>query len=280
MASVPLSPLAAVRSRRPRAAWPTALFFILLLVGAAAGAQSSRHQARVVEAWPRGPEVILAADQKLYVRIDYRTDSMTRIFVQPYLDGEPVQAWTSPSPRYEGQGETVAWVAFTEPGRRADEIRVFVGNSRRALADRFRVEASSRAIANDPGQAPEWVGRLETQLEAQTGGPQPAPGHDAGGGGAATGLMAGVVALFVLAVGMSIHAVRHWQGRWRIAAAVPVAGLGVFTAGLLLVALFNPSSLGLLPFVVLMGAGPAAAYMVVLVAARRMLRAGRTNHGR
>src|SRR3546814_3000121 len=60
---------------------------------------------------------------------------------------------------------------------------------------------------------------------------------------------------------------RRWRGGWRIAAAIPMVGMVLFVAFLLLTAVFNPDSLGLLPFVVLMAAVPCSFAIVVLFVA-------------
>ena len=239
---------------------------LLLLLPAAAPAQTD-HRVEVLETYPPGPQVVLGPGEKFHVRVAWSTSSMTRIFLRPYRDGREVRALNSPSPRYDrGSGETAVWFSFAGPDDSVDEIRLFVGNSGHRLGARHAVDVRSGAVVARP-PAPAWVAELESSVLEATGGPSAPPTNpDERWFNAFLPAVAGL-ALFGLAA--PVWGVVRWRGRWRIAAAVPMAGMGLFAAFLLLTALFDPGSLGLLPLVVLLAAVPSSLFMVVLFLARR-----------
>lgn len=235
----------------------------------------ARHEVEVLETYPPGDRVELGPGQEFHLRIAYSTDPFARIFARPYLDGRRVYANTSPSPAYRGKGETTAWFSFTDADDSADEIRIFVGNSsglkKPALVYQVSIVGSDTAGAAPP--APVWVATLKDSVEAATGGPQQPMTR-----GDKVGLNAFMIAVFGLALfGLvaPIWCFRRWQGGWRIAAAIPMVGMGLFVAFLLLTAVFNPGSLGLLPFVVLMAAVPCSIAIVVLFLVRKFTGADR-----
>src|SRR3546814_6779110 len=87
--------------------------------------------------------------------------------------------------------------------------------------------------------------------------------------------MATVFGLALFGLVAPIWCFRRWRGGWRIAAAIPMVGMVLFVAFLLLTAVFNPDSLGLLPLVVLMAAVPCSVAIVVLFVARKLTGADR-----
>src|SRR3546814_15021715 len=87
--------------------------------------------------------------------------------------------------------------------------------------------------------------------------------------------MATVFGLALFGLVAPIWCFRRWRGGWRIAAAIPMVGMVLFVAFLLLTAVFNPDSLGLLPLVVLMAAVPCSVDIVVLFVARKLTGAAR-----
>lgn len=246
------------------------LLLLLLLSAASASAPANaEHRVEVLETYPPGSQVTLGPGEKFYLRIAWSTDSMTRIHARPYLDGDVVQAWTSPSPRYDqGSGETAAWFSYGDSDDSADEVRIFVGNSKSRLAavHRVSVSAGTEPVARPP--APAWVATLEDQVVEATGGPQEPP--TAAEKRWFDGFMLAVAGLALFGLLAPAWGVLRWRGRWRIAAAVPMAGMGLFTVFLLLTAVFNPGSLNLLPLVVLMAAVPASLFMAILFLARRL----------
>lgn len=244
---------------------------LLLLLSAAAAPAHAGHEVEVLDTYPPGRTVTLGPGEKFYVRIAWSTDSMTRIFARPYLDGREVDAINSPSPRYEGSGETAAWFSLPDPDDRVDEIRIFVGNSKHRLGTVHKVSVASGTSTTAP--APAWVAALEDQVVGATGGPQPEPTAAEERG--FTGFMLAVAGLAVFGLVAPIWGFRRWHGRWRIAAAIPMAGMFLFVAFLLLTAVFDPGSLGLLPFVVLMAAVPSSLFMAILFIARRLAGAHR-----
>lgn len=247
---------------------------LLLLLSAACVPAHAAHEVEVLDTYPPGRHVTLGPGEKFYVRIAWSTDTMTRIHARPYLDGREVRAWTSPSPRYDqGSGETAAWFSFTGKHDRVDEIRLFVGNSKTRLGAVHEVSIESGASAAARPPAPAWVAELESRVVEATGGPQepPTASEERWFGG----FMLVVAALAVFGLVAPIWGFKRWRGRWRIAAAIPMAGMGLFVVFLLLTAVFDPGSLGLLPFVVLMAAVPSSLFMAILFIARRLTGAHR-----
>lgn len=246
------------------------LLALLVAVGAMAAqpGQAAQHVVEVVDAHPAGTHVRLAAGEKFYLRIAYATDSMTRIFARPYRHGSEVAALNSPSSRYEGSGETVVWFSFIDAEDSADEIRLFVGNSKRRLGAVHKVFVTGGG--RSAGQVPDWVGELETAVIEATGGPQPLPEVEDERWLARFMLV--VVGLTLFALFVPLWAFLRWQGRWKIAAAIPLLGIVLLLVLLSLLALFDPGALNLLPLVVLLGALPASLFMVVLLLVRRLTR--------
>lgn len=247
---------------------------LLLLLTAIGVPAHAEHKVEVLDTYPPGGNVTLGPGEKFYVRIAWSTDSMTRIHARPYLEGKEVRAWTSPSPRYDqGSGETAAWFSFTGKRDRVDEIRLFVGNSKARLGAVHKVSVESSASATARPPAPAWVAELESRVVEATGGPQEPPTASEMRG--FTGFMLVVAGLAVFGLVAPIWGFKRWHGRWRIAAAIPMVGMGLFVAFLLLTAVFDPGSLGLLPFVVLMAAVPSSLFMAILFIARRLTGAHR-----
>src|SRR5690606_4430176 len=150
-----------------------ALLLLLLLV--AVSPACAGHVVEVLETYPPGRDVTLGPGEKFYVRVAWSTDSMTRIFLRPYRDGDEVRALNSPSPRYDrGSGETVAWFSFTDADDSVDEIRLFVGNSKHGLVAARAGTVRSGAVTTRPS-APAWVAELETAVVEATGGPHEPP---------------------------------------------------------------------------------------------------------
>ncbi|MFC3714768.1 hypothetical protein ACFONC_01170 [Luteimonas soli] len=233
------------------------------------------HEVEVLETYPPGDRVELGPGQEFHLRIAYSTDPVARIFVRPYLDGREIFSDGSPSPAYRGEGETSAWFSFKGIGDSADEVRVFIGNSsglkKPALV--YPVSIASVPAADAPPPAPAWVATLKDGVVAATGGPQQPMTQ-----GDKIGMSVFMVVVFGLALfGLVAPAwcFRRWHGGWRIAAAIPMVGMGLFVVFLLLTAVFDPGSLGLLPFVVLMGAVPCSVAIIVLFLVRKFTGADR-----
>lgn len=238
---------------------------LLLLLPAIAPAQTD-HRVEVLETYPPGRHVTLGPGEKFHVRVAWSTSSMTRIFLRPYRDGKEVRALNSPSPRYDrGSGETVVWFSFTDADDSVDEVRLFVGNSRHRVAATHAVSVRSGAATARP-PAPAWVAELESGVIEATGGPHEPP--TAVDQRWFKRFMLTVAGLALFGLVAPVWGFVRWRGRWKIAAAVPMVGMGLFVVFLLLTALFDPGSLGLLPLVVLMAAVPSSLFMVVLFLAR------------
>lgn len=243
------------------------LLTLLLLLAVVSPARAG-HVVEVLETYPPGRDVTLGPGEKFYLRIAWSTDSMTRIFLRPYRDGEEVRTLNSPSPRYDnGSGETVAWFSFTDADDSVDELRLFVGNSKHRLAATHAVTVRS-GVATARPPAPAWVAELETVVVEATGGPHEPPSDADQRWFKRFMLTVAGLALFGLLA--PVWGVLRWRGRWRIAAAVPMVGMGLFVVFLLLTAVFNLDSLNLLPLVVLIAAVPSSLFMAILFVARKL----------
>lgn len=252
-----------------RLLWP---WLALVSMAAQAG-----HQVDVLATFPPGEDVVLGPQQAFHLRIGYATDSITRIHARPYFKGREVDALNSPSPGYRGSGETAAWFTLADADDEVDEVRIFTGNSGRvtrrppALIHRVAIRSTRGPVAERT--VPAWVASLEESVIAQTGGP-PQPES----AGEIVGVNAFLLVVFASAVFGFVAPVwcfRRWRGRWRIAAAIPMVGMALFVAFLLVAALFDSGSLNLLPFVVLMAALPSSLFIVLLFLARKWSGAAR-----
>ena len=233
-------------------------------------AAQSGHQVEVLDTWPAGEAVTVGPGEPFHLRIAWSTDSMTRIFARPYYRGKEVPALNSPSPSYRGSGETSVWFTLSKRNGQVDEVRLFTGNGGKVtrrpptLTHRVSISGSTTALSATP--APEWVARLQADVESATGGPQEPTGSadDAW----MRGFMLLVLALTLCGFLLPIWCVWRWRGRWRIAAAIPLLGMGLLVLMLLSAAVFAPGSLGLFPLTLLLAAICSSLVTMLLVVAR------------
>jgi hypothetical protein len=255
------------------------LAFCLLALGWAAAA-SARPEVRVLETYPAGQSVTLASNQTFYLRLGYSSDKPVGIWLTPYFHGKEASAGMSPSPRYSGTGEALAWFFLNQPGQRVDEIRIRAGDGgyRMPVVATYRVNVEQGSFQLDPSSPwaptePPWVATMreqsKQQVEAQM---QAAAAADTGSGGAAfLGVfMLGVAALGLAGLALPLLALRRWDGGWRLAALVPVAIVAFVIARIVVDTAGDPTSHNLWPFEVLIAGLASLAVTGVLALARRL----------
>ena len=233
----------------------------------------SQHRAEIVEQYPQGEEVLLQSNEKLYFRIEYSTPSMTQIFIRPYYKGEEVQnVSNSPSPIYKENGETIAWFSFPNKVERVDEVRVWVGNSKRVLSQRYPVSVlpsltdDTTSPRDTLENTPKWVKEMQQKVFDATGGePQPLTNEDEY---SLFGFMAFMWAVALFGILAPLWGVKKWNGGYRKLAFVPLVWMGLFVSFMLITALIDHASLGLWPFTVILASLPSGAMMIVLFVVR------------
>lgn len=135
----------------------------LLLLAAALGLAGQARAAptvRVLDTWPAGDRVTLARNQDFNLRLAYSSDQPVGISVRPYFRGEPADAGTSPSPRYTGDGEMLAWFFPMQPGAEVDEIRITAGDGRvqsTPVVATYRVHVVGGSEASAGEAPPAWM---------------------------------------------------------------------------------------------------------------------------
>jgi hypothetical protein len=226
---------------------------------------ASPHTVQILEVYPAGDTVTLAPQDRVFVRLHYNTPSQTRLFVVPYYNGRPVPAFSDLSPTYTGSGEAVLWFSLS-PGDRIDQVRVFVGNSHRVLADTRAVSMLALEFSEEGSSAhrvpPSWVPAL------------PPADHNASsrsGEALVTVLMLAAFSLATFALFAPLWGLLRWQGRWRQAMMVPFVVMWGFVLLLALQALVDASTLGLLPLVILLVAAPCALFVTVVMIAHAVV---------
>lgn len=239
---------------------------------------------RVLETYPAGQSVTLPRGEHFNLRLSYDTGQPIGIWIKPYFRGKEVPAGTSPSPRYTGKGEALAWFFFLEPGQQADEIRIRAGNGSREMpvVATYRVQVtggSSRARASASPWAPtppDWVASLQRQADRQIMEAAAASQAGAGAGSAVFlgGFMLLVAALCLAGLAAPAWAMRRWQGGWRLAAAAPAALLGFVILRIVVGTAIDPTSHNLWPFEILMTGIACLGIIGVLAILRRALGVG------
>lgn len=233
---------------------------------------------QVVATDPAGSEVTLGRNQDFYLRLHYQADRPLRIWVRPYFQDTPVQAGTNPSRLYPaGSGEALGWFFLFRPGTRVDEVRISAGNGSRAgtrVVATYPVEILGGNLPDEGQTRPDWVDRLkafdaaaqEAGVARQRGEP-PAAGETAALGG----LVLGALALGGAGLVAPWWGVWRWRGGWRIAAGGPAGLMAFVLLRLLFGVAEDPSSHNLWPFELLLAGVFNTAFMLILVATRKIL---------
>ncbi len=257
---------------------PLALRIVLaaLVLSSAARADT---QVRLLETSPAGPDLAVAPNQNVYLRVGYATDAPVKIWVRPYLRGQPAAAGSSPSPSYSGRGELLAWFFLMQDAGEVDEVRVTAGDGSvdgtRAIATwPLHVRASRGAPM--PATEPEWVGTLRAQAQAAVqearAAAAAAPRATSGLGDAVLlgGFFLGVPVLGLFGLIGPLWGLWRWRGGWRVAAALPAAAMGFVLLRILVDTARDPTAHNLWPFEVLMVGGVSSVAMAALLLARRL----------
>ena len=257
------------------------LLSLVLTISGWSGMAHAAPAIQVLDTYPAGEAVTLPQGRNFNLRLSYDTDKPVGIWITPYFRGKEVPAGTSPSPRYTGKGETLAWFFFLEPGQQADEIRIRAGNGSREMpvVATYRVQVtggSSPARASASPWAPtepEWVDALQRRIDRQVEAAALASQTEARPGDAffLGGFMLLVAALCLTGLAAPVWAMRRWRGGWRLAAAAPAALLGLVILNIAVGTAIDPTSHNLWPFEVAMAGMACLGIIAVLAILRRVL---------
>ncbi len=246
-----------------------------LAVTALSAAAHAATEVRVLETYPEARDVALANGQTFYLRLGYTTDEPVHIWVRPFFDGREVRAGSNPSRTYTGSGEALGWFFLMEPGQQVDEVRIRVGDgspdgTHFIAAYPIRISGSARPAA--AASEPAWVvslrqenERLQREEYAQRMSTPPGAGETLFFGG----FMLAVLALGIAGVGAPLWALRHWQGGWRLAAAVPAVMIGFVVLRIVVGVADDPTSHNLWPFEILQVGALSLVVIGVLLAVRK-----------
>jgi hypothetical protein len=195
-----------------------------------------------------------------------------------------VPAGTSPSIRYTGKGEALAWFFLDKPGQQVDEIRIEAGNGARQMpvVATYRVDVTQGTARIDPNSPwapsdPSWVSTMreqsKRQMEAQFQARMDASQDDVGAGGLAFlgGFMLLVGALGIGGLVFPLLALWRWQGGWKLAAAVPAGIVGFVILRIVVDTAADPTSHNLWPLEVLIAGFASLAIVGALALARRFV---------
>jgi len=253
----------------------------LLCLGVAATAARAETVVEVLEADPAGSEVTLGGGQNYHLRLRYSTDAPTQIWVHPLLRGEPVAAGTSPSRVYTGTGEALAWFFLMRPGLEVDAVRIDAGDGTRAGTHPVatwpvHVVSSAEPAAERP--LPAWVDALRQRDEtAQRAARKAAAATPPSAGDTLifTGFLFAMLALGVLGVVAPVWAVARFAGLWKLAAALPLAGMAFVILRIIVDTRRDPTSHNLWPFEILMAGVASIGAVFSLAIVRRATAAKR-----
>ncbi|MFN3310460.1 MAG: hypothetical protein ACK40R_02005 [Thermomonas sp.] len=225
--------------------------------------------------FPPGPAIRVPPNQAVYLRIGYSAPAPVHLWARPYFRGRPVEAGSSPSLQYSGDGETLGFFFLFKPGQ-VDEVRVTAGDGRPASTPeiaRWPLPVAVEAGAPAPGPAPDWVAALRAQeharaeqLRAQAAQVPPSAGSMA----LVSGFMLLVLGLAVAGIGWPLWALWRWRGGWRWLAAVPAAAVAFVLLRIVLDTARDPTSHNLWPFELVMVAGASLVAMLALALVRRL----------
>lgn len=229
----------------------------------------------VLETFPADTQVRLPSGQNYYLRLQYDTDSSTRIWARPYLRGKPARAGSNPSFSYPaGRGEALGWFFLMEPGDAVDEIRITGGDgspggTRTLLSIPVDIVGTRADDASPPEEA-DWVVQMRAdEVERRTSEMQQAARESSGGNGIVYAFMGVMLLLLVAGVAWPIRALRRWRGGWRLAALAPLVAMGFVVLRIVVGVSRDPTSHNLWPFEIIYVAFTSIAAMTVLGLMRR-----------
>jgi hypothetical protein len=250
----------------------------LLMTAAAAGGAVAQDapSVRVLATDPPGDVVTLGRNQNFYLLLDYRLAQPAHLWVRPYFEGEEVIAGSNPSNTYEGSGRALGWFFLMQPGDRVDEIRIRAGDGTSSGTHDVATYPVQVTGGDQPAAAhaaPAWVAELRARDQAvqraayeQQMRTPPAAGDVALFGG----FMLLMLALGILGMAGPAWGVWRWHGAWRLAAAVPAAGMAFVVLRVMADTARDPTSHNLWPFEILQAGALSCVVMALLFAMRRI----------
>ena len=248
---------------------------IVLSVLAAAPAYAGTT-VRLLETYPPEGDIEVAPNQNVYLRIAYATDSPTRIWVRPYLHGQPAPAGSSPSPSYSGRGELLGWFFLMQDAGEVDEVRVTAGDgsvdSTRPIAT-WPLHVRARRAASAPAPEPEWVTTLRAQAQAAArearvaAASAPRSASSLGDAVLLGGFFLAVPVLGIFGLLAPLWGLWRWRGGWRLAAAIPAVAMGFVVLRILVDTARDPTAHNLWPFEILMVGGVSSLVILALIVA-------------
>jgi hypothetical protein len=237
----------------------------------------AESSARILETSP-GADAVLGRNASFYVRIAYRSDEPVNLWARPYLNGEAVEkAMSNASAKYSGEGEALGWFALIEPGQ-VDEVRILAGGGkpyREWELARQRVELIWTTAGASADRPAPWVAQLKAAADAQMREDAQHRANEPVSVGASvlfSGFMLLMAALGLAGIGVPLWSVWKWRGGWRIAAAIPAAGVVFVVLRIVIDTARDPTSHNLWPFEILMAGTGALLYIGVLALVRRLRR--------
>ena len=248
------------------------LLWVLVVLGFGPLQQAfAATRVEVLDTHPRGDQVTLGPNQNFSLRLAYATDVPAGIWIQPYYRGKRVMAGTSPSPRYTGSGETIAWFFLMPQAEQVDEIRITAGDGgleSTPVVATYRVHVVRSSAAPAAEAPPPWVAELTAQARAAQ--PAAMEAHRK----ASPPSIKDVAVAHFLVVGMMVVGFAgliapvwqffRWRGGWRLAAAIPAAVAAFVVLRIAVDVSRDPTSHNLWPFEVLItGAGCGVAALVL-----------------
>ena len=174
-------------------------------------------------------------------------------------------------------GEVLGWFFLSEQDAQVDEVQITAGDGSpdgTALVANYPVAVIGTRNPVPETAAPAWLGELRQQeLVAQRAAYEEAMNTppDATSILLFNGFMLVMFACGILGLVGPAWCIWHWQGGWRLAAAVPGTIMAFFVLRLLFDAARDPTSHNLWPFEVLMVGGLSTVIIGILLVARRLL---------
>jgi hypothetical protein len=219
----------------------------------------------------------LGLGTSLYVRIDYDSDEVVRLWARPFLEGREVsQAMSHGSGLLSGTGHALGWFALTEPGA-IDEIRIRAGGGspyREWIVADLPVSYAWSAESTAQSAKPAWVEDLlreASEHSRQRARQEERESVDTSDVAWINGFALVIVALALGSIALPVRSMIRWHGGWRLAAAVPL-GLMIFVILRIIIdTTRDPSSHNLWPFEILMFGACAVAIIGALSLARKIL---------
>jgi hypothetical protein len=236
---------------------------------------SAATRVEVIGTDPPGDTLVLGRNQNYSLRLRYTSDEPARIWVRPYFRGKPVDAGTSPSGGYAGEGEAIGWFFLMKPGDEVDEVRINAGDGSRDGTHQVATHRVHLVAGSQPARAdasPAWVVELLQKNEAaareayeQSARTPPSTGEMA----LFRGFMLGMLGLGLFGFAAPAWGMWRWQRGWRFAAAVPAAAMTFVALRIAFDTARDPTSHNLWPFEILQVGGLSVVVMAALLAARR-----------